>query len=746
MTAVLTPEVTPRDAGGHAANARTVRDAVTRVRAHRQRVELLRAALLAVGGGAAVAVLLRLLVQVPPLRGSALFAGGSAGAALNVATVLLPLVVVTLLARRLVPRVSRTAPDAARAALFIEETARATPDAALSYAVVTCSELLAPQWAHGAGATDDTSPEALAAEAARIVARADLQAVLARRARTRVGGPLLFAAASAALLLWAVRSPSVDAGVAAGVASAAGDAAARGATAALGGWQLDVTPPAYSGQPARDLGDAGSARVLAGSAVRLSGRGDVPAVARVSGDSLSEATPTARALDGAWAVSQVVARSQAWRITRGGRSRLLVVEVVSDSIPQVTLTLPARDTVLRVATGRVPLSATLHDDVGLADAHVEVLVTSGEGERFTVTRRRMAPMTWGATAGATRDATLRGTLDLAALGLAPGDVVHVRAIARDRHPAASRESGSSETRSIRIARPSEYDSVAVEPAPPPAMDSSLLSQRMLLLLTERLDRRQAQLARSVVVSESQRIARDQSRLRQAVGDLVFQRLSGESSGEHAHFAGDGHDHGVEAQGGRLSLSASATAGMLEEGSDGPVIAVNAPLLEAYNAMWDAGRALEQGDPHAAIPPMRRALAAIEAARAASRLYLRGRPPQVIVDIARVRLTGKDTGGVSVRGAGAPLADMLAPLDARLVRAAVLAARGDAASVAAARDSLALLRLDALQPAPAFAAAVDGVLAALARAGDATPAFTAARRVLGTVRRVPPSAWSRGGPP
>lgn len=751
MTVALTPAVTPRDAGGHAANARTVRDAVTRVRAHRQHVELLRAALLAAGGGAAAAVLLRLALQIPPLRGSALFAGGSAGAALDVATVLLPLVVVMLMARRLVARVGRTAPDAARAALFIEETARATPDAALSYAVVTCSELLARQWAHGADATVDTPPEALVADAlvadaARIVARANLPANLARRARTRLAGPLLFAAASAALLLWTLRAPPTDTGGVEGVASTAGDAAARGATAALGRWQLDVTPPAYSGQPARALGDAGSVRVLAGSAVRLSGRGGLPAVALVSRDSATEATPAARAIDGAWAVSQVVARSQAWRVTRGGTSRLLVVEVVADSIPQVTLALPARDTVLRAAAGRVPLSATLHDDLGLADAHVEVLVTSGEGERFTVTRRRVAPMTWGATAGAARDATLRGTLDLAALGLTPGDVVHVRAIARDRHPAASRESGSSETRSIRIARPSEYDSVAVEPAPPPAMDSSLLSQRMLLLLTERLDRRQAQLARPVVVSESQRIARDQSRLRQTVGDLVFQRLSGESSGEHAHFAGDGHDHGVEAQGGRLSLSASATAGMLEEGSDGPVIAVNAPLLEAYNAMWDAGRALEQGDPHAAIPPMRRALAAIEAARAASRLYLRGRPPQVIVDIARVRLTGKDTGSVSVRDAGAPLADMLAPLDARLVRAAVLAARGDAASVAAARDSLALLRLDALQPAPAFAAAVDGVLAALARAGDATPAFTAARRVLGTVRRVPPSAWSRGGPP
>ena len=77
--------------------------------------------------------------------------------------------------------------------------------------------------------------------------------------------------------------------------------------------------------------------------------------------------------------------------------------------------------------------------------------------------------------------------------------------------------------------------------------------------------------------------------------------------------------------GKLALSGGNVGGVLEEGDDSPVIAINQPLLEAYNAMWDAGRALEQGDPRAAIPHMRLALAAIERA-GWQRLLELGAPP------------------------------------------------------------------------------------------------------------------------
>jgi hypothetical protein len=349
---------------------------------------------------------------------------------------------------------------------------------------------------------------------------------------------------------------------------------------------------------------------------------------------------------------------------------------------------------------------------------------------------RLAAVRWR-PANATRSYRLRATLAVSALGLGPGDVVHLRAVARDHQPDSVRQLGTSETRAFRIARAAEYDSVAVEAAAPLPVDSSRLSQRMLLRLTEALDARQARMARPEVLRESSRLARDQGKLRQQIGDLVFQRLSGESPAEHAHAVGDGHDHGVEVQGGRLTA-------MLDEGNDAPVIAVNQPLLEAYNAMWDAGRALEIGDPHGAIPAMRRALVAIEKARAASRVYLRGTPPRVILDLARIRLVGRDTGRSAPRSSRAPMPAWAPAFDARFVRAVRMAAATSAngGNPEAARDSLAILRLEAVADAPAFAAALERVLADMTRGEDLTADVLAARRVLGIVERTPVSVWSR----
>ena len=246
--------------------------------------------------------------------------------------------------------------------------------------------------------------------------------------------------------------------------------------------------------------------------------------------------------DGGWQVRTLATDGPVTlQLDRGGRSRLLVIEGRADSIPRVSLLQPARDSVFRTPEGSLSLVASVRDDIGLAEARFELIVSSGEGERFTA---RTVPMGARRFAGEPTG-TIRATMDIAALKLVAGDIVHLRAMARDAHPSSAREYGSSETRSFRIARAAEYDSVAVEPAPPPEVDKSLLSQRMLLMLTEKLEKQRPRLDRKSLLTESIKIGRDQARLRQAVGDVVFQRLSGDVSGEHTHTVGEGHDHGVE---------------------------------------------------------------------------------------------------------------------------------------------------------------------------------------------------------
>ena len=332
-------------------------------------------------------------------------------------------------------------------------------------------------------------------------------------------------------------------------------------------------------------------------------------------------------------------------------------------------------------------------------------------------------------------------------------MLHVRITAHDGNAYAGPSLGASETRTIRIPRADERDSVALEQLPPTPVDKSVLSQRQLLMLTERLVARLPRIERATMLAESQRLGVDQARLRKQVADIVFARLGDSPSGEHAHFAGDGHEHtatDLAAQTTPESVLQAAdratggVSGMLDShGDETPVVAVNRPLLEAYNAMWDATRALQGGVPRDAIEPMRRAVAAIQRARAAERIYLRGTPPAAVVDIEKIRLTGKDSARFEARRALDALPAPERRLAERVLRTLAMVADGDAA----ATDSLRLVRLDALGPSPQLAAAVGAAIEALESRRDATAALLRARRLaLAPWQRRDASALWTGGAP
>ena len=268
----------------------------------------------------------------------------------------------------------------------------------------------------------------------------------------------------------------------------------------------------------------------------------------------------------------------------------------------------------------------------------------------------------------------------------------------------------------------------MEGAPPPDVDQSALSERMLIQLAEALERRRPTLARQRVIEESRSISADQVRLRRRVGDVIFARLGEGGAEEHS---GDTTARGNLSPEELLRAAEEATAtagrGVLDfEEDETPVVAINRPLLEAYNAMWDASRELDVGEPGRALPHMRAALAAIQRARQAERIYLRGRPPKVIVDLAKVRLAGKiDSVAAAPRSPIPPSDDAVGRRAARFDAALRLLPNAPDAAV----DSLLMLRIDALERAPALAAALGQAIDALRAERDATAALAWARRVV-----------------
>jgi len=482
-----------------------------------------------------------------------------------------------------------------------------------------------------------------------------------------------------------------------------------------------IVPPAYSGRQPTTIDEPSDVRALVGSTITLRGRGSAGGVvARRGVDSIVATSEGDR-----WSISlRVDARPVALRLVDRGFQRIIAIEPVTDAAPAVTLVTPAHDSVLRAPTGRIALSADMHDDFGIASAAFEYIVSSGEGESFT-----FRSGTLGATRPNGRRASIGASLPLESLGLRPGDVVHLRAVAHDANDVSGPGVGTSETRALRIARRDEYDSVAVEAAAPSDEEKSVISERMLIMLAEALEKVRPTLGHDSLVTESRSIATDQKRLRRTVGEIVFTRLGGESSGEeHTDEESPARAKTMQDMLARADSATNRSTDPIDfSGGESPVVAVNKPLLEAYNAMWDASTELEIAEPGRALPHMRRALAAIQRARAAERLYLRGRPPQVVVDVGKARLQGKDKGVSSVRQATNASDSPGRRRIERFANVVDLAARDAPAAI----DSLLVLRIDALTDAPAFAAALSDAVNAMrgGKSAAATEALARARRSL-----------------
>jgi hypothetical protein len=107
------------------------------------------------------------------------------------------------------------------------------------------------------------------------------------------------------------------------------------------------------------------------------------------------------------------------------------------------------------------------------------------------------------------------------------------------------------------------------------------------------------------------------------------------------------------------------------------------------------------------------------------LYLRGMPPKVVVDIARVRMTGKEKGTANVRTPRTPADSARAGLEQRFNEAVELISSKPAEAVRA----FTLIQVEALSVSPQAASALGDAIAAFRKGSDATLPLIRARRAL-----------------
>jgi hypothetical protein len=352
-------------------------------------------------------------------------------------------------------------------------------------------------------------------------------------------------------------------------------------------------------------------------------------------------------------------------------------------------------------------------------------------------------------------------LDLDALQLQPGDVIHVRAVARDRNAVTGPGQSVSQTRIIRIARPEEVDQVNTDIGFPLELPKDpLLSQRMLLIRTQRLVADRGRVADAEFRRRAVEISSDEGRLRERVGEQIFTRATGATQDPHAQGGfteqgGAGHHDADEAQpaaGTRsfsdqvLAAASAATGqGSVDEASHkhdaDPILDVNQALLAVYNAMWAAERELNQAAPRAAIPHQEEALRLIDRLRRAERIFPSGNVKIDPANVDSVRGQGKlDDAAPVGRTTAAPLpsAD---PLLAEMDRLAAASATMPARALSLQLSSLAARALGGAS-VEAQAAALLSRASTEAQAGRTD----AARRLLLRARaRIAPPAATRARP-
>lgn len=476
-----------------------------------------------------------------------------------------------------------------------------------------------------------------------------------------------------------------------------------GVETGLGRVRITTEPPAYSGLPTSEWRGEEIVPVLPGSRLRVEGAGPGEGVrASVIGGPALAVRPGGR-----WRVERVVSSSDRGLLLEslsGGTvaGRLVVpLAILPDLPPQVELTAPARDQVLAAGRGVVTVRATARDDYGVGSFRISWIRSRGSGESFSFEEGEWV---WSSLQGAGREVRGEHRLDLGALSLEPGDVLHLRASARDLNTVDGPGAGVSITRTVRIARPDEMAEVTeLHGFPIEAEREPILSQRMIILMTEELISRAPGLARAALLREAAKVATEQARLREEVSAQALTPSGDAQEEEHEEEAD--HDHDSR-----------------------PIASVNRPLLEAYNAMWSAEADLRIGELRASLPAQYRALEILQAARESERVFARGRQRATPVDVTAARGTGKLEGAVPgdrlpAPATPSPLAAR-AELEAALARIARLGARAAAVELSgAAARLLAHPGVDPAAPAMLVRAAE------AARRGSGGEAMRLARRAL-----------------
>lgn len=377
-----------------------------------------------------------------------------------------------------------------------------------------------------------------------------------------------------------------------------------------------VVPPAYTGLSAFEAPGDAPVRALAGSQIEVT----LQASGASTGASLSfngagvfmRSLGTGR-FSGAFAASASGAFEA--RVLADERFApapfVRAVEVYADAQPEAHITEPTGDQLLRsVPVAPVSVRWTARDDLGLANVRLKYIKSHGEGDaaKFTNGEVNLGSV----ERGSLREWHGAASLDLARLGVQAGDTLVFWIEARDRNPNAN-NTGRSATLAIAIRAP-EAAKLNLSDLLPNEIGRFLLSERQIIIKTEKLQAERSRLAEDELLRRAGDIAADQRDFKNSFNDYIKIEGAGEDEGT----AADSNTATIEEQ---VHAAEDERTAPHFHGIPEPPAGTPASVREmvyAIRAMWDAEDALTTADTAKALVHEREALTRLKRAQTAVR--------------------------------------------------------------------------------------------------------------------------------
>jgi hypothetical protein len=378
---------------------------------------------------------------------------------------------------------------------------------------------------------------------------------------------------------------------------------------------ISISAPAYTHKPERTQNHF-DLRAEAGASVRweINTTATVPALQLIFNDTSSISLHAENNEHTRWSVTKQITHPGFYQLKWQDKlSQLFQLELIPDEPPLISIQTPASYTVIDYGEPeKLPLRVTVRDDYGVQDAYIAATIASGSGEAVKFNEQKINFS--NSFAGNQPAYDLGKTIDLAALGMHPGDELYFYIKAKDNHNQESR----SDMYIVSLPDTAQLMNLEGIVLPMDLRPEYFRSQRQIIIETEQLLREKDTISLQSFKDRSNELGIDQKVLR-----LRYGKFLGEESEEGVKDSG--HDQTV--QGPKDFGNAQKVLDQFTDKHDNAEDAsffepeIKKQLKATLTEMWNAELQLRTFKPREALPYEYKALRLLKDLQQKSRAYV-----------------------------------------------------------------------------------------------------------------------------